>query len=273
MRKFSVSFLTTSSLLLGCLAGGTFVRLLFSPGAASHSLYLDLMKRTLTDVIYEETPQAILARTEGRDWPGRAHTMIGLARLDNLHFCMVDVLKRDIPGDFIECGAWRGGATIFMRAVLEAYGVTNRTVWVADSFEGLPTPNPQQYPADAGLQLHTVEYLAVSLEKVKDNFSRYRLLDDQVQFLKGWFKDTLPNAKIERLAVLRIDADMYESTTDALKHLYPKLSVGGYVIIDDVGDLPPCKKAVDDYRSAHHITSEVKPIDWTGVYWRKEANQ
>jgi len=231
------------------------------------------MKLTLTDMIYEENPQTRLAGKVGKGWPKRAHTMIGLARLDNIQFCAEDVLKRGIGGDFIECGAWRGGATIFMRAILKSHGVKNRTVWVSDSFEGLPPPNPGQFPADARDDFHTVPYLAVSLENVKDNFSRYGLLDDRVQFLKGWFKDTLPKAKIERLALLRIDADMYESTTEVLQYLYPKLSVGGYVIIDDYGALRQCRRAVEDYRRAHAITSEIKRIDWTGVYWKKEPGQ
>lgn len=237
------------------------------------ALYLDLIKRSLTDAIYERRPEALNAKKLGHGWPSRAHTMIGLARLDSLQSQVEDVLESGVPGDLIECGAWRGGATILMRAVLKAHGVTNRTVWVADSFEGLPPPDPEKYPADAGSDLHTYETLAVSLEEVKDNFASYGLLDGQVQFLKGWFKDTLPSAKIERLAILRVDGDMYESTMDALKSLYPKLSVGGYVIIDDVGAVPGSKKAVRDFRQRHGITAEVEAIDWTGIYWQKEKGE
>jgi O-methyltransferase len=177
-----------------------------------------------------------------------------------------------VPGDFIECGAWRGGATIFMRAVLKCRGVTDRRVWVADSFEGLPTPKPEKFPADAEVSAKAAGMMAVSLEQVQENFRRYGLLDDRVQFLKGWFSETLPKAPIERLAVLRVDGDMYESTMDALNSMYPKLAVGGYVIIDDMS-LEPCRKAVADYRSAHHITTEIRRIDWTGVYWKREPGQ
>jgi hypothetical protein len=235
-------------------------------------LYLNLMKLTLTDLAYEKDPK-VRSRLAGEAWgefPSRAYTMIGLPRLDNLQFVMEDTLARGIPGDFIEAGAWRGGATIFMRAVLKAHGVGDRTVWVADSFEGLPPPNPEQFPEDEGSELHTWEELAISLEVVKSNFEHIGLLDDQVRFLKGWFKDTLPNAPIEKLAVLRVDADLYESTTQALEYLYPKLSPGGYVIVDDYGILPPCKAATVDFRKRYGITSELKKIDWTGVYWMKE---
>src|SRR5439155_1101033 len=147
------------------------------------------------------------ARSDGRDWPTTAHTMIGMKRLDNLQHCVEDTLARQVPGDLIETGVWRGGASIFMRGILRAHGVSDRTVWVADSFQGLPPPNPDAYPADAGDPLHTFDYLAVSLEDVKSHFERYGLLDDQVRFLKGWFRDTLPAAPIERLAVLRLDGD------------------------------------------------------------------
>jgi hypothetical protein len=238
-------------------------------------LYLDLMKRTLTDAVYEDDPRALRPKKDGREWLDRApaYTMIGFARLDNLQTLVEDVLVSGIPGDFIECGAWRGGATIFMRAILKAHHVTDRKVWVADSFEGLPPPNPDRYPEDKGDVLYKVDFLAVSLEKVKDHFTSVGLLDDQVVFLKGWFKDTLPKAAIDRLAVLRVDGDMYESTMDALTSLYDKVSVGGYVIVDDFGAHRPCKKAVEDFRAKRHITAEIKAIDWTGVYWQKQEGE
>lgn len=206
---------------------------------------------------------------EGRVWPSAAHTMIGLKRLDNIQSCVESVLADGVPGDLIETGVWRGGATIFMRAVLKAYGVQDRNVWVADSFEGLPPPDAEKYPQDAGDRHHTARELAISLEQVKSNFERYGLLDGQVRFLKGWFRDTLPTAPIEKLAVARLDGDMYESTMDALVNLYPKLSVGGYLIVDDYGAVPACRQAVHDYREAHGISEELVDIDWTGVYWRR----
>jgi macrocin-O-methyltransferase TylF-like protien len=172
------------------------------------------------------------------------------------------------PGDFVETGVWRGGATMFMRAVLKAYGIKDRCVWVADSFEGLPAPDLTKYPADDGDALQKYnEFLIASLEEVKDNFKRYNLLDDQVRFLKGWFKNTLPAAPIKSLAVLRLDGDMYESTMDALTHLYPKVSRGGYVIIDDY-HRESCRQAVTDFRSAHAIDEKIQEMGGRGVYWQ-----
>jgi O-methyltransferase len=197
--------------------------------------------------------------------------MIGRKRLSQLQHCIEEVLHEHIPGDLIECGVWRGGATIFMRAVLKAYGDVHRQVWVADSFNGLPPPDAENYPADKGDRLHRFQQLAVSVEEVKANFIRYGLLDDQVQFLPGWFKDSLRTTSIDRLAILRADGDMYESTTQILTYLYPKLSVGGYCIIDDYGAVPGCRQATDDYRRQQGVTEPLQWIDWTGVFWQRTA--
>jgi O-methyltransferase len=157
-----------------------------------------------------------------------------------------------------------------MRGVLKAYRDTDRTVWVADSFQGLPKPNPAAYPADRGDAHHTIPYLSVSLDQVKANFAKYGLLDGQVRFLPGWFKDSLPKAPIAQLSVLRLDGDMYESTMECLTWLYPKVSIGGYIIVDDYGnEVLPAKMAVDDFRAARNITEPIRPIDWTGAYWQR----
>ncbi len=264
------------------------------------ALYVDLLKKCLTNWIYGDLEEAAVApdgllspeirqacathgirlvkrkpfdpqlRAEGRDWPSTAHTMIGLKRLDNLQSCVEDVLASNVPGDLMETGVWRGGACIFMRALLHVHNVQDRCVWVADSFEGLPVPDPEKYPQDAQDRLHTLPYLAVSLAEVRANFDRYGLLDNQVRFLKGWFRDTLPQAPVEHVAVLRLDGDMYESTMDALVYLYPKLSVGGYLIVDDYGAVPGCRQAVHDYRQRHAIRDEMRTIDWGGIYWQRQ---
>lgn len=239
------------------------------------------MKKILINSIYQDpgakpdyeklnfTHYESSKRERGRDWPSLAHTMVGLKRLDNVQFCIQEIINNNIPGDFIETGVWRGGTTIFMRAVLKAYDITDRRVWVADSFQGLPSPKSDLYPADSNSKLHYISYLSVSLEEVKNNFQKYNLLDDQVIFMRGWFKDTIPNAPIEKIALLRLDGDMYESTIDVLNHLYPKLSIGGYIIIDDYM-LKACKQAVCDYRNKHNITETIIGIDGFGAYWKKE---
>lgn len=270
------------------------------------SLYLDLMKKSLTYYLWGESISHVnqasvlpfknsflvnkvlnylernnleivlkfnydpVVRAEGRDWPPPplADTMIGLKRLDNLQLCIENIIKNNILGDVIETGVWRGGGAIFMRAVLKAHGVTDKVVWVADSFEGLSVPNVEKYPHDIGDIHHMFDILAVPLETVKENFARYGLLDEQVRFLKGWFKDTLPGVPVEKFSIIRLDGDMYESTMDALRNLFPKLSVGGYVIIDDYV-IKGCKEAVHDYRLKLNITDKIIDIDGTGAYWQR----
>lgn len=208
-------------------------------------------------------------RAEGKDWPADAETMVGLRRLANIRTCVETALADGVPGDLIETGAWRGGSTIYMRAILAAHQVTDRAVWVADSFEGLPKPDSQRYPEDAGDQHYTRGELAVSQEQVRENFERYNLLDEQVRFLPGWFEDTLPGAPIESLALLRLDGDMYGSTMVALDNLYDKVSPGGFVVVDDFGAVAACARAIEDFRSKRGITDPIEKIDWTGVFWRK----
>jgi cephalosporin hydroxylase/glycosyltransferase involved in cell wall biosynthesis len=207
-------------------------------------------------------------RIEGRDWPARALTMVGLVRLGQLVDAIETVVAEDIPGDVVEAGVWRGGACILARAALRALGVADRVVWCADSFAGLPPPDPTRYPADVGDTHHSIEYLRVGLAEVHAGFERFGELDDQVRFLPGWFADTLPEAPIRQIAVLRLDADMYGSTMDALQHLYPRVAPGGFVIVDDYGAVTGCRRAVDHFRKVHGITAPLQFIDWTGRFWR-----
>ena len=272
------------------------------------TLYVDLLKRCVTNLVYQDPAVAYLGeeaadgvldpfsmerRIAGKDWPSQAHTMIGLRRLDNIQLLAERILHNGIPGDFIEAGIWRGGSTIFMRGLLKAYGVTDRTVWVADAFgQGLPTaaqgasdrsyssPNlkERQDALLAGAALPPEEQARIDLvrigtsyDDVRERFGRYDLLDDQVRFLRGWFKDTLPEAPIERVALMRLDADFYDSTLDAIRALYPKLAPGGYAIVDDYGTFLECREAVHDYLDTIGATPDITAIDDEAVYWQKDA--
>jgi O-methyltransferase len=259
-------------------------------------LYIDLLKKCVSNSIYDddldlmrgkaaldrETGKYVVVQPappdpnikhQGGMWPSRAHTMIGIPRLDNIQFCVEQVLRDGIKGDLIETGVWRGGAVIFMRGILEAHGVTDRVVWVADSFQGLPPADLARYPQESPMPFHMYGDLAVSLEQVRDHFNRYGLLDEQVRFLKGWFRDTLPSAPIKELALMRLDGDMYESTMDGLINLYPKLSPGGFVIVDDYNAVEVCNAAVDTFRSQRGITETLSLIPGAGAFWRKETHR
>ena len=239
--------------------------------------YLSLIEKCLTGTIYEDLPLKVLGtqgydpslREVGRDWPSIAHTMIGVKRLRNLRTIVETVIRSGVPGDLIEAGVWRGGACILMRAVLQVYGITDRHVWIADSFKGVPPPNAETYPADRESTYHTFFDLSVPVDTVRRNIDKYGLLDGQIVFLEGWFKDTLPTAPIERLAVLRLDGDLYESTIVALNALYDKVSVGGYVIVDDYHVVAGCRKAISDFLAERGIAPDLLEIDGVGVFWQK----
>jgi hypothetical protein len=198
-------------------------------------------------------------------------TMSDISSLENLQACVEDVIRKGVPGDLIETGVWKGGLPILMRGVLKAHRVTNRVVWAADSFEGLPEADPRQHLDDAISYLlsEPLDRLRIPLEFVKATFAKYGLLDEQVVFLKGWFSETLPSAPIRKLAVMRLDGDWYDSTREALTHLYPKLSIGGYVIIDDYGMPFGCRKAVDEFRESLRIRDPLQAINRQAVFWQK----
>ena len=209
---------------------------------------------------YLESSHASRGRNED------AETILGTRQLDNMQACITDVIRRGVPGDLLEAGVWRGGITIFMRAVLKAYQDETRCVWAADSFEGLPEPDPV-----TDTYLWRSGDMAITPTEVRNNFARYGLLDERVRFLSGYFNETLPSAPISTLAILRVHADLYGSTLDALTHLYPKLSPGGYATVDDYRNLADCRRAVDEYRSVNSIHEEIEVIDTRAVFWRRRS--
>jgi Macrocin-O-methyltransferase (TylF) len=284
-----------------------------SAGEAQPALrrrYLDLLKRTLVNLVYAEDAirlETVLRGGLGGDplarqrflrdvryerpeayaevvatkrdgsldgfWAARlAHTMIGLSGLENLERCTHRVVVDGVAGDFLEAGVCHGGASIFLRALQVAYGEADRTTWLADSFAGVPPPT---HPVDRehGLDLteERVPWLAAGMGAVRDNFETYDLLSDGVRFLPGLFADTLPDAPVERLAILRIDGDLYASTRDVLEALYDRVTDGGYVIVDDYGCLEPCRLAVDEFVADRGLRVQIDQVDWTRVCWRKDG--
>jgi hypothetical protein len=298
------------------------------------SLYLDLLKRAIANIIYQD--QALFycehgrplkrgpgfdlrLRVVGEDMPSQAHSMVGVRRLENIQHCIENVLRDNVPGDLIETGVASGGSAIFMRGALKAYGCVDRIVYAADAFvtplaplrpwqlflakwvargiaaipfegwrrrlcNGLsraggsfpPIENPSEDVRVAMLwfirnfDLTYALGRRTGLTNVRANFARYGLLDDQIRFLRGYFSDTLPAAPFEKIAVMRLDGDLYESTMDSLTYVYPKLSAGGYCIIDDYHAFPSCARAVDEYREQFAISSPLEAIDRVSVFWRKE---
>ncbi len=253
--------------------------------------YLELLKLCLCDLVgvgtrtvtwtgdrriysRELTGDQIEWRAGGRDWPLNALTMVGLSRLDDLQACVESVVGGGVEGDLIEAGTWRGGASILMRATLDALGADERTVWVADSFQGFPAPEGGGDVEDRELDLHLSEYdyLAAPLEDVKAHFARFGL-EEGVNFVPGFFEETMPELRGRTWSVVRLDGDTYKSTWLALEALYPGLSLGGYLVLDDYHQpyLPMCRRAVDDFRSEHGISEPIERIDSSGARWRRES--
>ena len=203
-------------------------------------------------------------RAAGMDWPLQGLTMVGLNRLDDLQMCVEAVVRDEVAGDLIEAGAWRGGASILMRATLDSLGVDDRTVHVADSFQGFPLADDQGH-------LNVSDFLAVPLEEVQANFARFGL-DHGVEFVPGFFEETLAGLSGSHWSLVRLDGDTYEATWLTLTSLYPGLSTGGYVIVDDYRAMPECGRAVDDFRRLHDITEPLEEVDWTCLRWRRERD-
>lgn len=268
--------------------------------------YLDVLKRALVNLVYPEDALRLGAALDGtlngdvrllRDIryarPGAyeevvaskrdgaldafmgarfAHTMIGLSGLDNLERIAHRVFTAGVRGDFLEAGVCHGGAAIFMRALQVAYGEDERATWLADTFAGVPPPTHEvDREHELDLTEERVPWMAAGAETVRDNFRTYDLLSGNVRFLPGLFADTLPGAPVERLAILRIDGDLYSSTRDALDALYDRVSDGGWVIVDDYGCLEPCRLAVDEFIAERGLDVELNQVDWTRVCWQKSG--
>ena len=253
---------------------------------SKYSLYFDLCKRLLTDSINDksitfenfnslkdsEIKDLLKSKPTTTNLIGsdnilpRALTMIGLIRMENLQFCVENIIQDNIEGDLMECGVWRGGACVFMKLILDRYDV-NKKIVLADSFgDGFPirtNPYDKQYEIKDEVVFETP-----TIEQVTTNFKNYGVLDDNVIFVKGFFEESLKNTNIDSLSLLRADGDLYTSTWPILEHMYPKLSSNGHCIIDDYF-WAPCKKAVTDYRNNMNVKEKLMPIDYASVFWQK----
>ena len=176
---------------------------------------------------------------------------------------------KDINGDVVECGVWRGGFSIFL-----AHLFKYKNIWVSDSFEGFQPINESTYDFEG--ERHTPKFtttplgpIGISLEEVKQHFSNYDLEDDdRINYLKGFVNKTLPLAPIKSISLLRIDVDSFSATLEVLDHLYDKVTPGGYIIFDDTG-LPESLEAIKSFFQRrnlplilnHPITDEVLDIN------------
>ena len=245
---------------------------------AGRNAYLDLIKRLITNYAYLGGGDSFTAFNPIRhydrgaskwriDPQSRPMTLLSAAQLDIIEQAVLDIEQRNVPGDLIEAGIWRGGAIIFMRALLKAYGIDNRQIIAADSFEGIPQNVTFKHdPVDSWQ-----DRWAASLLEVKGNIERLGLLDDRIEFLPGYFADSLGAMQKRDFALIRLDSDSYDSVMTSLEHLYPRLSPGGIIIIDD-WHLVGCRFAVDAYRKQHDITEVIVARDGNAYWIKREAD-
>jgi hypothetical protein len=184
--------------------------------------------------------------------------------LDLVEKSILAVEERGVPGDFIEAGVWRGGVIILMRALINAHEIAERRIFAADSFAGIPkNVRATNDPVDSWR-----DRWVASLDEVRRNIERFGLLDDRIAFVEGYFSDSLKTLAGERFALIRLDSDSYDSVEESLVRLYPLLSEGGVIIIDD-WHLVGCRTAVLNYRSRHGVKEEIKTYDGN-AYWVKQ---
>tara|TARA_R110000868_G_scaffold177772_2_gene416819 strand:+ start:8205 stop:9434 length:1230 start_codon:yes stop_codon:yes gene_type:complete len=184
-------------------------------------------------------------------------TMLSGECIDNI-FELIEKTK-DIPGDFLETGIWKGGACIIARTALSP----EKTVYCADSFQGLPPMTHEKDIID--YTTPNWDYIKVPLEDVKNNFKEFGMTEG-VEFIEGWFSESLKGWN-KPLSILRLDGDMYSSTMDALEHCYFSVSKGGYVIVDDYF-IPECAMAIKDFMEKYNLNNELIRINYTSVYWQ-----
>jgi O-methyltransferase len=201
-------------------------------------------------------------------------TMTSVERLYALYKTVEYLVRNDIPGDFVECGVWRGGSVMMMALALQKFGGTGRRIRCFDTFEGMPTPGDVDIRHDTGERAadimavterdeDAVIWALAPLEQVQRNIAATGYPADLVTYHKGKVEETLPGEAPERIALLRLDTDWYESTKHELVHLYPRLVAGGVLIVDDYGYWRGSRDATDEYFGAARQSPLLSRVDAT----------
>lgn len=195
------------------------------------------------------------------------YTMVGAERTFALIQAVRHVVSANVPGDIVECGVWRGGSMMAAAYALQSLGRCDRDLYLFDTYSGMTAPTEVDTNAigeSAATLMGGSVWAHASLEEVQGNLARTGYDMRRLHFIRGRVEDTLPGAAPERIAILRLDTDWYESTRHELTHLYPRLSPGGVLIIDDYGHWQGCRKAVDEYFSTSGIRILLHRVDYTG---------
>jgi O-methyltransferase len=199
-------------------------------------------------------------------------TMTSVERMYALYQAVRHVHAADIEGDVVECGVWRGGSSMLAALTLDSLGDRERSLWLYDTFEGMPPPSEVDrtiHGQDAAALLerpgaageHT--RAAAGLDEVKANLAATGYPSDRLHFVEGMVEDTIPAVAPDQISVLRLDTDWYESTRHELEHLWPRLSPGGVLIVDDYGHWQGARRAVDEFLATVEPVL-LQRIDYTG---------
>jgi O-methyltransferase len=187
----------------------------------------------------------------------RGWTMTGNDKLFALIQAVRYIVRHEIPGDIVECGVWRGGSMQAAARTLIATGDTTRDLYLFDTYEGMPPPSDKDVRHDgrsadellaaATSRENSMVWAMASLDDVRHGMSKVPYPAERVHFVEGKVEDTIPGAAPERISILRLDTDWYESTRHELEHLYSRLSPGGVLILDDYGYWEGARQAVDEF--------------------------
>jgi len=201
-------------------------------------------------------------------------TMTSIERMYTLFESIKYTFKNQLPGDFVECGVWKGGSSLLIALMLKKYEAFDRKLYMYDTFEGMsePTEEDRAVSGESAEQLLKEQDKSVqesvwcysTIDEVRANLTLSGFPLENMHFVKGKVEDTLPEIKPNKIALLRLDTDWYESTKIELELLYDRLAHNGILIIDDFGHWEGAKKAVIEYFYKRNVNPFINRIDYTG---------
>jgi len=198
--------------------------------------------------------------------------MTSIERMYAVYQAVHHVHAAKIPGDVVECGVWRGGSSMLAALALDSLGERERCIWLYDTFEGMPPPaevDRSVFGQPAAALLRQTDAAGertravAALDEVEANLASTGYPRDRLHFVDGMVEDTIPGLAPEQISILRLDTDWYESTRHELEHLWPRLSPGGVLIIDDYGHWQGARRAVDEFFATAGPVL-LQRIDYTG---------
>lgn len=202
------------------------------------------------------------------------YTLTSIERMYALYKSLQYVINNNIEGDMVECGAWRGGSAMLMAYALKKFNAEDRKIYIYDTFEGMSAPSNfdmDQQGASAAELLESQKgdkensvWCLASIDDVQHNMNQTGYPKENIQFIKGRVEDTIPGSIPDKISLLRLDTDWYESTRHELFHLYPVLAKRGVLILDDYGHWQGARKAIDEYFSGVNKNILLHRIDYTG---------